>query len=298
MKINLSEAIIGLFVLSLTIASASCSDNGTTSNPNADGGSSKRIAIITAGQSNSDGRNPFDEFPSEFQPRNPSVHIFKDGTGRYSDFQITHKEDGKDWSYDAIVYNLLTSKEYGGQDEIYVMKRTKGGTSIDPKGESDYHWTVEYDKLPEISKSLLLNFESIIKAAMAAKGSEFEIKAFIWHQGEGDSNEQEVAERYYDNLKKMLAYVREVVGNPELQFICGNISESNITNKYKDIVNDAFDKLSSEDPFFHVIDLRHAQLFDNWHFNSKWSEYFGQKVYDKMVDLGIVNGKKVNPAEP
>jgi hypothetical protein len=44
--------------------------------------------------------------------------------------------------------------------------------------------------------------------------------------------------------------------------------------------------------------MRNAALEDSWHFNYQWSIYFGQKVYDAMIDAGIVSGTKINPVEP
>ncbi len=259
----------------------------------------KKLGIIAAGQSNIDGRNSYSDYPYLSNNPNTKVHICKNTNGTFSDFEVTDGGSNNDWSFDAIVYNLLTETSYGNQDEIYVMKKSSGGTSIDIDGATDYHWTADYEYIEPQSHSLLRSFESIIRKAVELQGSNFEIKAFIWHQGEGDAGQtQEVADRYYENLKNMLAYVRGVVGNPRLNFFCGTISNNNHADAYKGIVNAAYWKLASEDPYFHCVDMSNAVLEDPWHFNYQWSIYFGQKVYDMMIDAGIISGTKVNPSEP
>ena len=175
---------------------------------------------------------------------------------------------------------------------------TEAGTSIDKDGATNYHWTADYEYLSSETYSLLRTFEKTIRKGEETQGANFEIKAFLWHQGEGDADTEAVALRYYDNLKNMLAYVRGIVGNPRLDFFCGNLSENNHANPYVGIINDAYAQLASEDPYFHCVDMRNAVLEDSWHFNYQWSIYFGQKVYDMMIDAGIISGTKINPSEP
>ena len=178
------------------------------------------------------------------------------------------------------------------------MKKSMGGTSIDPMGATVFHWTADYEFLSTPSHALLRLFESIIRAGIASDGSNFDIKAMLWHQGEGDMQNEAVANRYYENLKNMLAYVRGVVGNPRLYFFCGNISLNRTSPGYVNIINAAYTKIASEDPYFKVVDMSNAQLEDGYHFNYQWSIYFGQKVYDLMIDAGIITGTKINPSEP
>lgn len=258
----------------------------------------KSLGIIAAGQSNIDGRNSYSDLPSTFVNPNSKVKFCNNINGLFSDFQIVNGGNNNDWSFDAILYDILTNASYGNQQEIYVMKKSMGGTSIDKYGATDYHWTADYEFLDGKQYSLLRTFEQIIRAGISAQGSNFDIKAFIWHQGEGDADNADVASRYYDNLKNMLAYVRGVIGNPRLHFFCGSISNNNHANAYKDVINDALWKLQLEDGYFHCVDMSNALLEDSYHFNYKWSIYFGQKVYDLMIDYDIIAGTKIYPSEP
>lgn len=251
----------------------------------------KPIGIIAAGQSNIDGRNSYSDLPNDFITNNNKIHICKNINGTFNDFSISETEK---WGFDYIVYNYLTNESYGNQNDLYVMKYSMGGTSIDKDGATDYHWTADYEELNDIKYSLLSTLEKIIRNA-SENNQSFDIKAILWHQGEGDSDKKYVAEKYYNNLKNMLSYIRGIVGNPKLHFFCGNISQNNKTNLYKDIINSALESLNQSDPYFHCIDMSDAPLQDSWHFTASASEYFGKKVYDAMIDANIIQGDKLNP---
>ena len=262
--------------------------------------STKKVCILAAGQSNIDGRNPHSELPSYVVTPNANIRYSKNNVnGTFVDFSVPTTDNGIDWAFDTIVYNALVDENHGGLDRIYVIKRSMSGTSIDPEGATDYHWTADYESLDD-THSLLKLFERGIRAAIERDGDKFDVKAIIWHQGCGDANVSlEVAERYQNNLRDVVAYMRNIVGKPELPFICGTISENNHICRWRDIVNQAIWNLTAEDDNFYCIDMSGATLLDAYHFDSASSEYFGQKVYDLLVDLGVASGGvKYNPVCP
>lgn len=261
--------------------------------------STKKVCILAAGQSNIDGRNPHSELPSYVVTPNANIRYSKNNVnGTFVDFSVPTTDNGIDWAFDTIVYNALVDANHGGLDKIYVIKRSMGGTSIDPEGATDYHWTADYEQLDSESHSLLRLFERGIRAAIARDGEDFDIKAVLWHQGEGDDNtSQAVADRYQNNLRNVVAYIRGIVGKPNLPFICGSISENN-TERWRADINQAIWNLAAEDANFYCVDMSGATLKDAWHFNSAASEYFGQKAYDILVDIGVVGGTKYNPTCP
>ena len=106
-----------------------------------------------------------------------------------------------------------------------------------------------------------------------------------------------MADRYQNNLRNVVAYIRGIVGKPNLPFICGSISENN-TERWRADINQAIWNLAAEDANFYCVDMSGAALKDAWHFNSASSEYFGQKAYDILVDIGVVSGTKYNPTCP
>ena len=251
----------------------------------------KKIGIISAGQSNIDGRNALSELPSYISNPIPNVHFLKSDSGTFTDSYTVPAR----WGFDTVVYHNLS--QTAGK-EIYVMKKSMGGTSIDPTGATDYHWTADYEKLDNISYSLLYEFEKVIRNGVEQSGTDFDIQAFLWHQGEGDraSHSSIASKNYYTNLTNVIDYIRGVVGNKRLPFVTGTVSHSSA--EYDPQVEQALLDIASEDPYFYLVDLHDAELFDPYHFNAEWSEYFGKKAYDCLIDAGVINASKINPIKP
>lgn len=231
------------------------------------------------------------------------------------------------WAYDAVTYYYIGQAL---QETFYVAKTSYGGTSIHPGVSnsggmvnnapfiegygSGYHWSADPTFLAETSiagtnfvknettytgQSMLLAWIANIDAAIdaiTAQGDTPDIKAMIWHQGESDRN----AGVYYDNLKAMVKYVRdhlvEKTGESKyatLPFFCGTIPHA--SSLYSSAVEKAFFTLEDEDANFHVIDLRDlTMLSDTKHFDAPSSELFGKRLYNSMIDEGIISGDKLD----
>lgn len=58
------------------------------------------------------------------------------------------------------------------------------------------------------------------------------IKGIIWHQGESDSSEEK-AKKYLEQLSELIQRMRDLVGNPNLPFIAGELG--NFKPQYQDI---------------------------------------------------------------
>lgn len=146
--------------------------------------------------------------------------------------------------------------------------------------------------------SLLRQFEKEILEHIARDGKKFEIRCLLWHQGEGDRGNLETGceERYYVNLKNVIAYIRGLAGNINLPVITGTISHR--SEQYDATIEKAQKRLASEDPYFFLIDMSGATLMDSYHFDAKSSVYFGEMCYDMLIEAKIVKGNKLNPKRP
>ena len=267
--------------------------------------------IITAGQSNTDGRVMNNSLPNYIQ-QNKYKHCLwcygsagKIQTNGFETFwpRMVHPSRPGRWAYDAITYYWL---EQALQKDFYVIKWSLGGTAIDTGCSStsgkywsaDPKWLAANHSTATGGKSLLLSFTESISACIDNKldklSEGYEIKAFLWHQGESDRHK---GKNYYKNLKAVIAYVRnflvEKTGNKQykkLPFICGTVAHSN--KQYSADVETALYKLAKEDKNFYVIDMSKAELQkDRLHFTAESAEYLGIKMYNKLIDLGIA-GKK------
>lgn len=234
------------------------------------------------------------------------------------------------WAYDAVTYYYIG---LALNEPFYVAKTSYGGTSIDPSVNNSpstptnpfpsgyghgYHWSADADFLAATNiagkdftiggttyegQSLLKAWIANIDAAIDAitnNGDTPDIKAIIWHQGESDRN---VGSAYYANLKAMLVYMRNHLvtktGQSKystLPFFCGTVPQSSA--QYNAAVEKALYKLQEEDSNFHVVDLRDLTLQgDNLHFDAAGAELFGKRLYNSMVDEGVITGSRLDDVE-
>lgn len=70
------------------------------------------------------------------------------------------------------------------------------------------------------------------------------------------------------------------------------------SGQYDETVDHAIRQLATEDKHMYVVDLADAQLLDHYHMNAAWSEYFGKKAFDALVDAGVICAEKINPIKP
>lgn len=267
--------------------------------------------IITAGQSNTDGRVLNNALPNYIQQNKYRYCKWCYGsagklqTKGFETFwpRMVHQTRTGRWAYDAVAYYWL---EQAIQKDFYVVKWSLGGTAIDTgcSSTSGKYWSADPEWLANNrstatgGKSLLLSFTEEIASCIDSKLSKlpegYEIKAFLWHQGESDRHR---GKNYYKNLKEVVEYVRNFLikktGEKKyksLPFICGTVARTN--KQYSADVEAALYQLAKEDKNFHVIDMAKGELQkDQLHFTAQSAEYLGTEMYNKLVDLGIA-GKK------
>ena len=275
--------------------------------------------IITAGQSNTDGRILNTDLPAyiaELPGQEYQYCKWNLGSttatvrGTLVPFwpAIRNDDNPSRWAYDAVTYYWL---EKALKEDFYVIKWSHGGTAIDTSAVSTnkYYWNADPNWLARNTstatggKSLLLSFEESISAAIDSTLSKldrnYEIVAFLWHQGESDRN---TGDHYYLNLKMMLNHIRsflvEKTGNSNyrsLPFIYGTVSRKN--KQYSEMVEKAMYQLAAEDKNCYVIDMSEGELQkDQLHFTRKSVEFLGIKMYNVLVDLGVTGteGQKID----
>lgn len=247
--------------------------------------------ILTAGQSNADGRVPTDELPKyvryNYCQWSYGSGDFLKATGVFKPFAPTVGRSalGDRWGFDAIVYYLL---EQYWQQPFYVIKQTMGGTAIDTtctKSTHGWFWSVDARQ-----KSLLKAFCQQIDDCLVQL-QDADVKCLLWHQGESDMT---AADRYHDNLKAVVAYIRqhlvEKTGRKEyasLPVVSGTFAKGSRQGSPK--VAAALYQLECEDKDFYVVDASDLTLqSDQIHFDARGAEELSRRVFAKMRETGIV----------
>ena len=274
--------------------------------------------FLTAGQSNTAGRCMNENLPDYIKALGSAYQYcnwsYTNGTTRKSDKEgvfrkfwpeMESSNNSGRFAYDAIVYYWI---EKALQKDFYVVKHAAGGTSIDPACTStnDYHWSADATWLAEHA-SCNADGTSMLKALcdnigksldqLTTDGKTYDVKAMIWHQGESDRTGT-APDNYHDNLKAVVQYVRNYLvtktGDSKyatLDFICGTVPPQ--SKQYNKKVYDALFTLAAEDSHFHVIKTEPGTFIgDDLHFDANCAERLGINMYNKMVDLGLVNGEK------
>lgn len=138
-------------------------------------------------------------------------------------------------------------------------------------------------------QSLLKAWAAAVDAAidsLKANGDDVCVKAIMWHQGESDKNR--VSGRYHDNLKAVVAFMRQHLAEKlgegkylSLPFYCGTVPRA--SSLYNKVIEDAMYSLEREDRDFHVIDLRDlTMLSDKKHFDGPSAEKFGNRLFKAL----------------
>lgn len=264
--------------------------------------------ILTAGQSNTDGRVPNEQLPERI--RENGYHYCQwsfgsgtlSGAGKFEPFspRIHNQNRPERWAYDAVVYYELEQRL---RQPFYVIKESLGGTAIDTlcQSNSRMYWSADPDYLALTAASdkgglsLLKAFTENIGACIDNKLKKlpegYDIKLMLWHQGESDRQQ---AGHYYDNLKAVVSYVRHYLvaktGREQyahLPFICGTFSAKSRQGSRE--VVEALYRLQREDPDFYVVDVSDATLqADEIHFDAAGAELLGTRMVSCIEDNHLI----------
>lgn len=267
--------------------------------------------FITAGQSNADGRASIDTRPSYLDGGYRFLryaNVTRASDGRFTDFEF-----GKRFAFCDITNYYI---EQALQRDFYAIKCAYGGTAIalrdthpkHPVWWADKEWISRnkayrgnIDEGKSLTLALTEGFKDCVDSTLSHLPGGYDVKAIMWHQGESDHHE---AAEYYRNFKEMILFMRQqifrVTGKEKdltLPFIFGTISHA--SKQYSEVVEEAQRRVASELPGVYLIDLSDAGLLgDGLHFDGPWTEYVGKVMYNKLVELQLVDGQPLSVEKP
>ncbi len=272
--------------------------------------------FFLGGQSNMDGFGYNTDLPGSLNITFENVWIFHGnpvgddqpdgGLGKWDLLKPGH---GTGFSSDGINNNL--SQRFGVElsfakrlqdlypgEKIVIIKYSRGGSSIDSLAagrfgswEADYQGTTginQYDNfLTTVNKALFsADFDRDGKVDRLIPGG------IIWMQGEADADfTEEIANRYYFNLKRLMDLIRASFHTDDLPVVLGKISDSwneedGKVWEHGELVQYAQEKYAITDGNAAIVrSTRYYKYSDPWHYDSEGYIDLGIKFADAVYQL-------------
>jgi len=165
----------------------------------------------------------------------------------------------------GIPFALQMIKNYPNQ-QIILVPCAVGGTPLSRwvKGADLYERAIKRAK---------------IAMAMGA------LDGVIWHQGESDSNDAELAQSYQSRLVQMFTDLRADLGMPNLPIVVGQLGEF-VKYPYSDVVKTAIKQMPEKLPEVAFVDSNGlTDKGDHLHFNTASQQQFGERYAAAMLAL-------------
>ena len=120
-----------------------------------------------------------------------------------------------------------------------------------------------------------------------------EIKAILWHQGESDCIKTDDArvDIYKEKLVNFIISLRKALGNENLPFIIGELSEELAEERWRvsdrpQRINKIFYEIEKELPFVKVVSAKGLKLKnDGLHFDAESLRIFGTRYMEKYLEF-------------
>lgn len=270
--------------------------------------------FLTAGQSNADGRVYNSQAPTYLRNGYKYLHyknVTSSSDGKFG--KRTFENHSERWAFCDVTHFHI---EQALQQDFYGVKCTYGGTAIDTAATYDhlpvwcadaewitannaYRGNIETGK--SLTKSLTEGLGDCVDVTLSKLEQGYDVKAIMWHQGESDRSK---AGNYYKNFKDMITYMRNAIyaktGDEKdltLPFIFGTVSRN--SKQYSSGVESAQKQVAEDLPNVHWIDMSDAGLrSDALHFDSAWTDYLGKQMFNKLVELDLVDGDLLDIKKP
>lgn len=255
----------------------------------------KKKCFILLGQSNAVGATWGDPIDSGILNNNGSLdnvhYSFNDCGGNFRDYHrytmngyLTHGYDTYLWKYIADAL----------QEDIYVIKYAIGATGLtcEGLGNNNLIWSVDNDTVDTLSASRnsyirKLTYEAIgaIRQCIKNYGSEFQIVAILWNQGDGESA---YAQYYKDELRDLVNVLRSELNVGDIPFITQLIPSPNSSIPYW---LDVYKTCASELNDFYWKDMRKSNLgmlSDHSHYTNDLCKWMAKVTLQRLMMCGIV----------
>ena len=195
-------------------------------------------AFILAGQSNMVGYGNSTKLPDDLRKGNDRVLRFEGG--KWQPLWPHQPANGNqeaagltEFTFGPEIGFAHEMAEAWPGETIGVIKFAIGGTSLlawKPDWSKDDADRVGQGRLGSLYKRLMEKVDA------AKQSRDIEIVGFLWLQGGGDMKKVDVAKEYLDNLKSLVAAVRQDTGVGDLPFLYGSARIGKAPDDLSDLV--------------------------------------------------------------
>lgn len=271
--------------------------------------------FFLGGQSNMEGHGLNTELPDSLSSIIENVWIFhgfpigdeneKGGLGKWDNLK---PGNGAGFTSDGVSNNL--SHKFGPElsfgkklqqlypgEKIALIKYARGGSSIDSLAAREYgSWEIDFRGTNGINQ--FDHFLKTVNGALNTKdidGNGIEDilvpSGIIWMQGESDALDEQIAQRYYSNLKRLMDLMRAVFRDDDLSVVIGKISDSGMDNngktwRYGELVQHAQEEYARNDKNAAIVrDTKNYDYSDPWHYDSNGYIHIGIKFAEAIYLL-------------
>ena len=280
----------------------------------------KILLYYLGGQSNMDGFGINDKLPEDLKDQ------LKDQLKNVWIFHGNPEEDGGEnggvgvWSrlreghgvgFEAKKGRNLYSEHFGVEltfaqtllaqhpdEKIAIIKYSRGGSSIDSLAAAEFgSWAPDFQ-----GKKGINQYDHFLATLNNAFGSwsddpsrrKYELvpAGIIWMQGESDATiDEDVAARYYDNLKHLMDLIRAAFRTDDLPVVIGRISDSwdNEVGKvwtYGELIQHCQEKFVRLDSCAEIVrSTMNYKYSDPWHYDSDAYLDLGKRFAEAVLKL-------------
>lgn len=261
--------------------------------------------FFLGGQSNMVGRGNNVDLPSSLKKTFSDVWIFNGNSTERSSKSgelgtWENLKPGRGAGLKSFGVELSFAKklqELYPNEKIALIKYARGGTAIDSMANRrSGYWEPDYN-----GKQGVKNYDLFLKTIKSAFNEEdingdgrddyLIPSGIIWMQGESDGNDEEVASRYYYNLKRLMDLFRATFRDNYLPVVIGKISDSgnDADGKvwdYGELVQYAQEKyVELDDNAIIVRNTKNYNYSDPWHYDSKGYIDLGERFAEAVHHL-------------
>ncbi len=262
-----------------------------------------------------DGYGYVNDLPDELNATQEGVWIFHGNTAKDNDnadgkgsWSLLRPGHGAGFRYerDSSFYSdrfgvelsfARRLKDLSPEDNIAIIKYSKGGTSIDTSAAGRFGcWFPDYREGNGINQ--LDHFQATVVNALSHEDIDGDGKTdrlipsgIIWMQGESDADNEYSASVYLKNLELVIGEIRKAFNAPSMPVVIGRISESHLDTDsivwtFGDIIRQSQTDFVSRDLNAALVtSTDNYEYSDPWHYDSKGFIDLGEQFAEAMAEI-------------